>query len=283
MRSPITRLVPLVAVLAGAPLAFAETVTPALTPPTSATSTPTSATSPTAVPSPSTSAGGSPTSAPSPRPTILRPTPRPTATPDEASEVEPTPAAIPGARGEEGAAPEPPVAGAIPTAPPVAAVRAFRTPEREAEPAFVAPQVAPPSAAEGEPDAAAAEPMPSPDQPYTATVTFRAVASAEVDGFELVVIYPRSAGDFVGSGDRVDCRKTGDATLFADDNDAGMLRLLVASRTHALTFPFDIVCHFTVEPNAILTARLIAVNVAEVTSASAPADASALTVTILAH
>ena len=281
MRVPIQRMAALLAVLAVAPLAVAETVTPALTPPTPATS-------PTAMPSPETSVQISPTFAPSPRPTALRTTPRPTATPEAAADVDPTPVAVPEAREDEGSGREPPSAPALPlpTSPPaVGVVRAFRTPERDAEPPFVAPQIEPPSADDAQPDAPAAEPMPSPDQPYIASVTFRAVASTEVDGFELVVIYPRSAGDFVGSGDRVDCRKTGDATLFADDNDSGTLRLLVASRTRtqALTFPFDVVCRFTVEPNAILTARLIAVNVAEVTTGGAPADLSALTVSVIAH
>ena len=147
----------------------------------------------------------------------------------------------------------------------------------------MAPRPELPADADGtQPDEAGTEPMPPPDQPYIATVTLRAVASTEVDAFELVIIYPRSAGDFVGNRNGVDCRKTGDATMFADDHEDGMLRVLVAS-PRALTFPFDIVCRFTVAPNATLTSRLIAVNVAEVTFGNQPADASALTVSVSAR
>jgi len=171
----------------------------------------------------------------------------------------------------------------LPTSPPGAAVRAFRTPEREAPPAFVAPQSEPTA---NEDDQALDEPMPEgthvPNQPYVGTVTFRAVAATDVEAFELVVIYPRSAGDFVGTGDRVECRKTGSAAMFADDHDDGMLRLLVASN-EPLTFPFDIVCRFSVEPTATLYSALIAVNVAEVRAEGVGADPSVLTVTVLAH
>lgn len=162
-------------------------------------------------------------------------------------------------------------------------VRVFRTPERDAPPAFLAPRVELPAGAnDTQLDEPAIESMPPPDHPYIATVTFRAVASTELDGFDLVVMSPRAAGDVVGSRNGVDCRKTGDATLFADDHEDGMLRLLVAS-TRALTFPFDVVCRFTVESNATLHARLIAVNVAEVTTGSKRGDPSALTVSVSAR
>lgn len=177
-----------------------------------------------------------------------------------------------------------PAAPPLPTSTPVAAVRAFRTPEREAPPAFVAPQAEP---TEDVDDTPLDEPVPEgtriPDRPYVGTVTFRAVASTDVENFDLVVIYPRSAGDFVGTGERVDCSKTGDGILFADDHDDGMLRVVVASN-QALTFPFDVVCRFSVEPTATLYSALIAVNVAEVTAVGgALADPSVLTVTVLAH
>ncbi len=135
-------------------------------------------------------------------------------------------------------------------------------------------------------DAELDEPLPEathlPDRPYIGVVTFRAVASTEVEDFDLKVIYPRAAGDFVGSGEGVECRTTGDATLFADDHDDGMLRLVVASN-QPLTFPFDIVCRFSVDTQATLYSGLIAANVVEVTAGGAPADPSLLTVTILAH
>jgi hypothetical protein len=172
---------------------------------------------------------------------------------------------------------------AIPTAAPPAAARPFRTPEREAPPAFVAPQVElPKDADDPEADPAASETMPPPDQPYVATVTFQAAASTEIDGFELMVIYPRDAGDFVGSRNNVECRKTGDGTMFADDMDDGMLRILVASN-QPLAFPLDVVCRFTVAPNAVLTSRLIAVNVVAATLGDAPAESSALTVSVNAR
>lgn len=197
-----------------------------------------------------------------------------------AATVEPTP--VPDAYGDEASAVEMPSPQARPTEAPAGVVRAFRTPERADPPAFVAPQPEPTTNADdAQADAAAESEIPA-DRPYVATVTFSAVASTDVDGFELVVIYPRSAGEFVGDATGVDCRKTGDAMLFADDRGGGTLRLLVASN-HPLTFPFDVVCKFTVQPNATLQARLIAVNVAEVTAANKAVEPSALTISVSAH
>jgi hypothetical protein len=276
MRSPIKRMAPLLAILAVALLASAATFTPAVTPPTPETS-------PAAMPSPVTSLRSSPTFEPSPPSTALRRTPLPSASPEAAATVDPTPVEIPDVRGDEAFIREMPSPQALPTSPPVGAVRVFRTPERAAPPAFVAPRVELPAGADDtQLDEPATQSMPSPDRPYIATVTFRAVASTELDGFDLVIIYPRAAGDFVGSRNGVDCRKTGDATLFADDHEDGMLRLVVASN-HALSFPFDVVCRFTVESNATLHARLIAVNVAEVTTGSARGDPSVLTVSVSAR
>lgn len=184
---------------------------------------------------------------------------------------------------DEAPAPETSPEFAIPTAAPAAAARPFRTPEREAPPAFVAPQVElPRDADDAQTDPTAIETMPPPDQPYVATVTFRVVAGTEIDGFELMVIYPRDAGDFVGSRNGVECRKTGDGTMFADDMDDGMLRILVASN-RPLAFPLDVVCRFTVAPNAVLTSRLIAVNVVEATRGDMPAEPSALGVSVIAR
>jgi hypothetical protein len=271
-RLPLRRLAPLLAVLTAAPLASAATSTPAWTPPTTAAS-------PTTMPSPATPASSSPSFAPS-RTTTWRETPRRTPSPEPA-DVDSTPIAGPAAP-EDGGSVEMPSAETLPTSvAPAGAVRVFRTPERVEPPPFVAPRTEPEDT-----DAEAGEPATDstvpPDRPYIATVTFRAVASSDVDGFELLVIYPRSAGDFVGLRNSVDCRKSGDATLFADDHEDGTLRLLVAS-SHALAFPFDVVCRFTVEPNAILTAKLIAVNVAEVTTGNERGDPATLTVSVLAH
>lgn len=279
MRSAILRT--FVTVVALAPLAAAA-VTPDTTP-----SAPL-ATSPPALASATAPPPSAPTLTPSPATPARRRTPLPTAAPapdatDADAPDDAAPADETAPPDDESLAHEAPPA-AVPTSAPAAPVRAFRTPEREAPPAFVAPRIELPDetedAAGGAP--AAEETMPPPDRPYIATVTFHAAASTDIDGFELIIIYPRSAGDFVGSRNGVECRKTGDGTMFADDDDSGTLRILVASN-RPLGFPFDVVCRFTVEPHAVLTSRLIAVNVAAVTSGRAPADSSALSVSVSAR
>lgn len=294
MRSPIKRLAPLLAVLALATPTSAATLTPLVTPPTAvtpaATFTPavtpsTAEASPTAMPSPAPSLQSSPTVAStSPGPTALRRTALPAASPVAAASVDPTPVAAPDLQRDDASVRATPAAQPLPTSLPAAAVRAFRTPEREAPPAFVAPEAEPTAGAD---ETQVDEPLPEatrlPDRPYVGTVIFHVVANTDVEDFDLVVIYPRAAGDFVGTADRVDCRKTGNASLFADDHEDGMLQLIVAS-DHALTFPFDIVCRFSVEPTATLYSGLIAVNVVQVTAAgNVPGDPSMLTVTVIAH
>lgn len=238
---------------------------------------------PTTTPSAAASPESSPTLA-SPTATVRR-TPRPTETP-AAEEEEPSPDETSAAPVDDDPSSRAPTQPATqPTsAPAAAAVRAFRTPDRAAPPAFVAPQIELPAAGDDAPppDQAETEPMPAPDEPYEATVTFRAVGSAEVTGFGLMVIYPRSDGDFVGTGSGTECRAPGDAALFADDNDQGMLRVRVTG-THPLAFPLDVVCRFTVDPNAVLQARVIAVNVVDVVTTSGPGAASAVAVSVLAH
>ncbi len=283
MRSSLRGILPLLAALAVAVPASAATSPPAETPPTAATPSPaltppTSATSATSMPSAAPSLQTSPPP-PSPRPTLRR-TPSPTASP-EPDDVDATPGAMPDDRSDD-AAPAVPPGQLIPTAVLAAGVRTFRTPERDEPPAFVAPQVeAPgPEDAQGEPTATES-PVPE-DRPYVATVTFHVTATTDIDGFELLVIYPRSAGEFIRSDTGLDCRKSGDATMFANDSGGGTLQLLVAS-DRPIAFPFDIVCRFTVEPNAALTTRLIAVNVAEATIGGKGADLSALSVSVNAH
>ena len=273
MRSPIKRLVPLLAILAGAPLASATTFTPPVTPPTSENSP--------ALPSPATSARRSPTSVPSP--TAPSRTPEPNGSPEAATNGDPTPVETSDVERDEARTREMPASEASATSLPIGVVRTFRTPERAAAPAFVAPHAeVPTDAGDTQPDDLETESMAPPDEPYIATVTFRAVASTAVDGFDLLVIYPHAAGDFVGSRNGVDCRQTGNATLFADDHEDGTLRILVAGRD-ALTFPFDVVCRFTVAPNASLTSRLIAVNVVEVSVGGERSDPSVLTVSVSAR
>jgi hypothetical protein len=201
-----------------------------------------------------------------------------------ATDVEATPGANPDGEADDGSAHEMmPSAQALPSVAYVGAVRAFRTPERAAPPPFVEPRVEPPSVADdtlGEEPAT--EPIPPPDHPRVATVTFSAVASSELEGFELGVIYPRAAGDFVGSGNGADCRTPGDGRLVANDHDDGRLNLFVVS-THALTFPLEIVCKFTVEANVNLNAGLIAVNVVAVSAEGTGGDPSALSVSVSSH
>jgi hypothetical protein len=293
MRSPIKRLAPLLAALALARVTSAATLTPLATPPTAVTSPPTSTpavtpptaeTSPTGMLSPAPSLRSSPTVASSsPGPTALRRTALPTASPAAAANVDPTPVATPALQEGDASIGETPAAQPLPTSPPVGAVHAFRTPEREAPPAFMAPRAEP---TEGADDTQLDEPLAEatrlPDRPYVGTVIFRAVANTDVEEFDLLVIYPRTAGDFVGTGDRVECRKTGDGILFADDHDDGMLRLIVSSK-QPLTLPFDIVCRFSVDPTATLYSGLIAVNVLDVTAEGTRGDPSLLTVTVIAH
>ncbi|MEO6025234.1 MAG: hypothetical protein ABIR79_00010 [Candidatus Binatia bacterium] len=283
MGSLIKHMAPLLAVLTLARLTSAATVAPLVTPPTPVTpaatftppvTAPTAESSSAGMPSPSPSVQISPTAAsPSPRSTVLHRT----------ANLDPTPATTPDHQEDDAPASATPATHLIPTSVPSGVVRTFRTPERDAPPAFVAPQAEPTA---NEDDPPLDDPMPEgthvPNQPYVGTVTFHAVAATDVEAFDLVVIYPRSAGDFVGTGDRVECRKTGNATMFADDHDDGMLQLLVAGNG-ALSFPFDIVCRFSVAPTATLYSALIAVNVSEVTAEGLPADPSILTVTVLAH
>jgi hypothetical protein len=239
------------------------------------------------MPSAAASVSSSPTFAPSARPTAVRPTLRPTPSPEPADDadptedVDPTPYATSKPREEEGSVHEMAPPPALPTSAPAAAVRAFRTPERDDPPAFVAPEPEAPGdeAPDDQPTPQSMAPM---DREYIATVTFHTAASTDVDGFELLVIYPLSAGDFIRGETGVDCKKTGNAMLFADDRGGGTLHLLVASN-QPITFPFDIVCRFTVAPNAALPSRLIAVNVLEVVNARAPVESSALTVTVSAY
>jgi hypothetical protein len=254
------------------PAGRSASAAPTATPPTADVSAAAMVTA--APPSPSAA-----TFAPSASPTAPRRTPRATATPATAADVDATATEDPDGLDDDaslGAT----SGSAVPT--PNAPVRAFRTPGREEPPPFVAPAGEAPATDGAAPDASTDEPMPPPDQPYVATVTFRAAASTELDGFDLMIIYPRAAGDFVGHRNGVECRTTGDATLFADDHEDGMLQVLVAS-SRPLPFPFDVVCKFTVAPNASLTARLIAVNVEDVTIGGTHAETSALTVSILAH
>jgi hypothetical protein len=121
-------------------------------------------------------------------------------------------------------------------------------------------------------------PLRQPSRGGTRTVVFHAIARTAIQGFDLFVIYPRDAGDFVGSGDGVDCRSTG-GTLIPNDRDDGTLRLIVAS-AQTLPFPLDVTCRFAVAAGAGIDARDIGVRVGEVTSNNARADPGLLSVSI---
>jgi len=272
MGTAITRAAALLAILAAVSLASAATFTPPATAPTPDTS-------PTVMASPTTLVQSSATVAPSPRLTLRR-TPSATASPEAAADAEPTPL-IPDAQGDEASDGGMPSAGSLPSNAPLGAGRGFRTPGREAPPAFVQPQVEPPTDADDAQPDAGADAVP-PDRPYVATITFHVAASTDLDSFDLNVIYPLDAGQFVRSGVGADCRKTVDAMMFADDRTDGSLRLVVGGN-RPLTFPLDIACRFTVAPNTVLNARLIAVNVLEVTSGNKVGDPSELTVSVSAQ
>jgi len=106
------------------------------------------------------------------------------------SPAAPRPTVIPIAE----AVPEPlPQAGTVGiTAPPAAAPRAFRTPERAGEPAFLAPRAAAPAEPAAGADAGrmgmpAPAPMRPPARGGTRTVVFHAVARTAVYGVDLFV------------------------------------------------------------------------------------------------
>jgi hypothetical protein len=215
-----------------------------------------------------------------PRPTATRPTATPTAavvaTPTRAAaspvwSISPSPVparatAIPvGDAGAVAPAPDGGTSG-MPAAP--AAPRAFRTPERAGDPAFVAPRGAAPESAAPN-DAGIGMPAPAPMRPParggTRTVVFHAVARTAVYGVALVVLYPRTVGDFVGSGEAVDCTAGGGTPLTKNDRDDGTMRLLLASAS-PLSLPFDISCRFAVAAGASIGPGDFGVQVAELTT-----------------
>jgi len=198
---------------------------------------------------------------------ILRPVGRPTPLAPPAAEIEPP-------QPTEAAAPAP-IATSFAVRP-----RAFRTPEREVPPAFVAPQAAPPLEAPNEPahDAPAAG-MP-PARSTAALVVFRVAARTALEGFDLRVAYPRTLGSFAGNGQAADCNAGTGALVAASDRGDGELRLLVAS-AQGLPFPLDVFCRFTVTPGAGLDPRAFEVRVAEVTSDGKRADPSLLIVNLV--
>ncbi len=162
--------------------------------------------------------------------------------------------------------------------------RAFRTPEREAPPAFVAPQ-----GDTGDGNAAdlvePAERGPAvgsrpPARSAGSLVVFRMTARTALEGFDLRVAYPTVVGTFGTAARPAECNAGTGTLVVANDRGAGELRVLVAS-AQALPFPLDVFCRFTPEPGAGLDAGALDVHVAEVTSNGRRADPSLLLVNVV--
>jgi len=162
-----------------------------------------------------------------------------------------------------------PTAQAIPPRPP----RAFRTPERAGDPAFVPPRgnAASGATASDAEQAAPSAPNAAGQRATSGVVIFRATARTAVEGFDVRVTYPTSVGHFTATNNQVDCTGAAGAIVTASDRGNGELRLLVAS-AQALTLPFDVFCPFTVAPGARLDRSGFEARVAEVTSNLKKAD-----------
>lgn len=179
-------------------------------------------------------------------------------------------------------------AGSPPAAPPVAAQpRAYRTPERAAPPAFVAPEGnvggEPESGADGRGSAVGAPPVMAPRpgaRAGSAAVVFRVSARTAVEGFDLRIGYPRTSGAFGSAARPAECSAGTGMLIAANDRGDGEMRLLVAS-AQALPFPIDVFCRFTTEGGVSVGAADFAVRVAEVTSDGKRADPGLLLVSVV--
>ncbi len=210
-------------------------------------------------------------------PTLAATSPRHGISPSPVGVPTGTPVAIGDAAPQE---PEPASRNGAVLAPAAPAARAFRTPERAGAPAFVAPRAVAPEAPAADAEGGGGMPAVAPMRPArsgTRTVVFHAVARTALEGFDLFVTYPRTAGDFVGSGDQVDCTTSGSGMLIGNDRDDGTMRLIVAS-AQTVSFPLDITCRFAVTAGAGIDRGDIGVRVGEVTSNGARGDASLLSV-----
>ncbi len=227
-------------------------------------------------------------STPHPSPSATLPTaPTPTATPiapsPTATRARPAPSATPASRTDAGARLDPHANGVEAVATTlVAPPRAFRTPERAAPPAFVAPQgqAAPDAAGDGAVGRAPTmEPRPAPRAGSNAVV-FRVTARTAVEGFDLRIGYPRTAGSFGTGAHQAECTAGTGLLVMANDRGDGEMRLLVAS-AQPLPFPIDVFCPFATEPGAGVGAGDFAVRVAEVTSDGKRADPGLLLVSVV--
>ena len=222
--------------------------------------------------------------------TVTPPVALATAAPAEAAAPPAVPPAVPGVAARRDAA-EPAAAepaapyAAIPTAQPPAPrpPRAFRTPERSGDRAFIAP---PGGAAAGGADAAAApgmaaNPNAAGQRGGSGVVILRATARTAIEGFDVRVTYPQSLGRFSTTGDnQADCTGAAGAIVTASDRGMGEARVLVASAS-ALALPFDVFCRFSVASGARLDAADFAARVAEVASDGKKADPGLVVVDVV--
>jgi hypothetical protein len=181
--------------------------------------------------------------------------------------------------------PAPPPFAAIPTAQPQAPrpPRAFRTPERAGDQAFVPPPgnaAAPDGGADAATGAATAPNAAAGPRGGSGVVIFRATGQSAVEGFDVRVSYPQSLGRFTATNNQADCTGGANAIVTASDRGIGELRLLVAS-AQALAFPFDVFCRFTVAPGARLDPGDFATRVAEVSSDGKKADPGLVSVAVV--
>lgn len=176
-----------------------------------------------------------------------------------------------------------PYAG-IPTAQPAAPrpPRAFRTPERSGDRAFVPPQGSGAATSSDGSDPPASAPNAAGQRATSGVVIFRASARTALEGFALRVSYPQSLGHFVATDHAAECTGAAGALVTANDTGKGELRLLVAS-AQALPFPFDVFCPFTVAPGQRLEAGAFQALVAEVVSDAKKADPALLLVEVAAR
>jgi hypothetical protein len=175
-------------------------------------------------------------------------------------------------------------AGAAVPAGPVVQPRAFRTPERDAPAAFVAPQgggvdVDGGSGAVGDTPVMGGGTRP-PSRATSGLVVFRVTARTVVEGFDLRIAYPTTVGSFGTTARPAECNAGTGLIVVANDRGTGEMRLLVASG-QALPFPLDVFCRFTLQPGAGIAANDFGVRVAEVTSDGKRADVGLVLVDVV--
>ncbi len=115
--------------------------------------------------------------------------------------------------------------------------------------------------------------------PTSSTVVLELTAPALLQGIDLRVAYPTSAGNFAGSGEDVACTTDSDATFVKNDTDSGHLALLFASPT-AMAFPVHVTCTFDEWPGHTLVPDELTPTVGEVTTGGTAGDPATLHVRV---